>query len=71
MYRNEVFDPSAVTGLSVKLAWAMLEILMSHQAMFYDAMFRAAWNTLRTFYERQGLQGGMTAILHTWGRSRC
>ena len=40
---------------------------MSHQAMFYDAMFRAAWNTLRTFYERQGLQGGMTAILHTWG----
>ncbi|MBR4711188.1 MAG: DUF4097 family beta strand repeat protein [Clostridia bacterium] len=27
MYRNEVFDPSAVTGLSVKLAWAMLEIL--------------------------------------------
>ena len=42
-------------------------IAMPHQAMFYDAMFRAAWNTLRTFYERRGLQGGMTAILHTWG----
>lgn len=42
-------------------------IAMSHQAMFYDAMFHAAWNTLRTFYESLGLQGGMTAILHTWG----
>lgn len=42
-------------------------IAMSHQAMFYDAMFRAAWGTLRTFYGNQGLQGGMTAILHTWG----
>ena len=42
-------------------------IAMPHQAMFYDAMFRAAWNTLRTFYECRGLQGGMTAILHTWG----
>ena len=40
---------------------------MSHQALFYDAMFRAAWSTLRTFYGNQGLQGGMTAILHTWG----
>ena len=43
------------------------QIAMAHQALFYDAMFRAAWSTLRTFYERQGLQGGMTAILHTWG----
>ena len=37
------------------------------QSPFYDAMFRAAWGTLRTFYGNQGLQGGMTAILHTWG----
>ena len=42
-------------------------VAMSHQALFYDAMFRAAWATLREFYRRQGLQGGMTAILHTWG----
>ena len=42
-------------------------VAMAHQAMFYSAMFRAAWNTLRTFYRNQGLQGGITCILHTWG----
>jgi hypothetical protein len=30
-------------------------------------MFRAAWATLRKFFGKQGLQGGMTGILHTWG----
>ena len=40
---------------------------MSHQAVFYSCMFRAGWNTLRAFYGNVGLQGGMTAILHTWG----
>lgn len=42
-------------------------IAMSHQALFYSCMFRAAWATLKKFYDEQGLQGGMTSILHTWG----
>jgi len=40
---------------------------MANQAMFYSCMFRAAWATLRKFFGKQGLQGGMTGILHTWG----
>ncbi len=42
-------------------------LAMPNQALFYSCMFRAAWNTLKKFYGRQELQGGMTAILHTWG----
>ena len=52
---------------------------MSHQELFYSAMFRAAWNTLCKFfaeqsgkaerYKARGIQGGMTCILHTWGGS--
>ena len=42
-------------------------VAMSHQAVFYSCMSRAAWNTLKKFYDARGLQGGMTSILHTWG----
>ena len=42
-------------------------VAMSHQAVFYSCMFRAAWNTLKKFYDAHRLQGGMTSILHTWG----
>lgn len=40
---------------------------MANQRLFYSCMFRAAWATLRKFFEARGLQGGMTSILHTWG----
>ena len=42
-------------------------IAMSRQALFYSCMFRAAWATLKKFFDAKGLQGGMTSILHTWG----
>ena len=42
-------------------------LAMSRQELFYGCMFRAAWATLRKFYDAKGLQGGMTCILHTWG----
>ena len=42
-------------------------LAMANQGMFYGAMLRAAWGTLRKFFEAHGLQGGMTCILHTWG----
>ena len=42
-------------------------LAMSRQELFYGAMLRAAWATLRKFFEAHGLQGGMTGILHTWG----
>lgn len=42
-------------------------LAMRHMSLFYSYMFRAAWKTLKAFFEKQGLQGGMTSILHTWG----
>ena len=42
-------------------------VAMSRMSIFYSCMFRAAWATLKKFYDEQGLQGGMTSILHTWG----
>lgn len=42
-------------------------VAMANQRMFYSSMFRAAWRTLDKFFRAKGLQGGMTAILHTWG----
>ena len=42
-------------------------LAMSHMGAFYSCMFRAAWATLKKFYDAQGVQGGMTSILHTWG----
>lgn len=43
------------------------QIAINYQALFYTCMFQAAWETLKKFYDTQGLQGGMTSILHTWG----
>ena len=42
-------------------------LAMSGQKLFYTCMFRSAWATLRKFFQKQGLQAGMSAILHTWG----
>jgi hypothetical protein len=42
-------------------------LAMANQASFYSCMFHAASGTLRKFFDQQGLQGGMTCILHTWG----
>jgi len=42
-------------------------LAMSHQALFYSCLFRAAWKTLEKCFKQQNLKGGMTAILHTWG----
>ena len=44
-------------------------VVLGHMREAYDALFRAAWDTLHTFGEKQGLQLGMTALLHTWGSS--
>ena len=42
-------------------------LAMPNPELFYSAMFRASWGTLGKFFEARGLQGGMSAILHTWG----
>ena len=47
-----------------------LNVYALHQPKhLYDALFKAAWQTLAAFGTRQGLQMGMIAILHTWGQT--
>ena len=41
--------------------------VLGNQRDGYAALFRAAWDTLDTFARKQGIQLGMTALLHTWG----
>ena len=41
--------------------------IYSHQEKAYAALFHAAWDTLKTFGQEQGIQLGVTALLHTWG----
>jgi hypothetical protein len=38
-------------------------------ALIYDLLFSSAWQTLFEFTKQKELQGGMIAILHTWGQN--
>lgn len=42
-------------------------LAMGRMALFYSCMFKAAWAALKKFFDAEGLQGGMTSVLHTWG----
>lgn len=47
-----------------------LNPLAMHQPrIVYDALFASAWATLNQFGNREGLQLGMIAVLHTWGQN--
>lgn len=49
-----------------------LNALALHRpAAVYDALFRAAWQTLQQFGRTAGVQLGMIAVLHTWGQTLC
>jgi len=45
-------------------------ICLHNQRMYYDLLFSAVWNTLRTFgYSHYGVESGAVAVLHTWGQN--
>ncbi len=45
-------------------------ICLHNQRMYYDLLFGAVWNTLRSFsYSHFGVEGGAIAVLHTWGQN--
>jgi hypothetical protein len=47
-----------------------LHTLALHKpSVVYDALFKAAWQTIHQFASAKGIQGGMIAVLHTWGQS--
>lgn len=45
-------------------------ICLHNQRMYYDLLFAAVWNTLRSFgYTHYGVESGAVAVLHTWGQN--
>lgn len=44
-------------------------VAMQQPKMVYDALFKAAWQTLTVFADNAAVQLGMISILHTWGQN--
>lgn len=45
-------------------------ICLHNGRMYYDLLFAAVWNTLRSFgYSHFGAETGAVAVLHTWGQN--
>jgi hypothetical protein len=45
-------------------------VCLHNQRMFYELVFSAVWNTLRSFgYTHFGAETGAVAVLHTWGQN--
>jgi len=45
-------------------------VCLYNQRIYYDLMFAAVWNTLRSFgYTHYGVESGAVTVLHTWGQN--
>jgi len=45
-------------------------VCLHNQRMYYDLLFAAVWQTLRSFgYSHYGVESGAVAVLHTWGQN--
>jgi hypothetical protein len=45
-------------------------VCLHNGRMYYDLLFAAVWNTLRSFgYSHYGAETGAVAVLHTWGQN--
>jgi len=45
-------------------------VCLHNQRMYYDLLFAAVWQTLRSFgYSHYGVETGAVAVLHTWGQN--
>ena len=45
-------------------------VCLHNQRMYYDLLFAAVWNTLRSFgYSHFGTETGAVAVLHSWGQN--
>lgn len=46
------------------------DVCLHNHRMYYDLLFDAVWNTLRSFgYSHYGTETGAVAVLHTWGQN--
>jgi len=45
-------------------------VCLHNQRMYYDLLFAAVWQTLRSFgYTHYGVESGAVCVLHTWGQN--
>lgn len=45
-------------------------ICLHNQKIYYNLLFAAVWNTLRSFgYTHYGVESGAVCVLHTWGQN--
>ncbi|MDZ4205318.1 MAG: IS91 family transposase, partial [Bacteroidales bacterium] len=45
-------------------------VCLHNQRLYYDLLFAAVWNTLRSFgYSHYGVESGAICVLHTWGQN--
>jgi len=45
-------------------------VCLHNQRMYYELLFAAVWNTLRSFgYSHCGVETGAVCVLHTWGQN--
>lgn len=44
-------------------------LALQHPKTIYGLLFSSAWETMQTFFGKQGVKGGMICILHTWGQN--
>ncbi len=45
-------------------------VCLHNHRMYYDLLFAAVWNTLRSFgYSHYGVESGAVCVLHTWGQN--
>jgi hypothetical protein len=45
-------------------------VCLHNQRMYYDLLFAAVWQTLRSFgYSHYGVENGAVCVLHTWGQN--
>ena len=61
--------PCSYFHLVFTLPHQLNAIALQQPAMVYDALFRAAWQTINVFAGKAAVQLGMISILHTWGQN--
>lgn len=69
MRRKEELLPVTYFHVVFTLPSCLNPMMLAFRAEAFASLFEAASRTLKTFGEKQGVQLGITAVLHTWGSS--
>ena len=65
--RKEELIPIVYFHVVFTLPQELNPFVLGNMREAYNALFTAAWGTLKAFAEGKSLRMGMTALLHTWG----